>query len=1059
MAKIGTLTADLKLQSATFMRDLNRASRAVQTSNAQMQRSMRQVRQATRGVERQFGQLRAAAVGLAGVLAVAQFKNFTKSAIESADAIAKQADRIGLSTKALQEYRLAADLAGVEQSRLDQGVGAFVKRLGELRAGTGALNTLLNKSNVELKNQLVAAQSTEQALQVFLRALSETADQSDRVALSAAAFSRTAGIEMANLVKNGADEVENLRARLSALGLIMEENTLRSAEKLKDEWTLLSTAFKTGFDTAIIEGLTGEVNSSADALQKARRIGEDFGRVVAGGMKAVAVAGRAVAENIRLITAGFAGFVALKAAGFVFGVARAVTALAIALRAAAATAAGFGAVTAGLKKGLVGLAAAGAAIAAYIATAKKVDPAVEDAILAMEKFGRSSADSTAPVGELSETVKDATENMQREAGQAKLLADALRKSETAYEDIATRIAITNRARADGVDLTKDEAAEYLKAATAAQKYAKELEQIREENSKAEQALKDAAEAQKRRAEEQRESFIAPFKAAIDGIDAGFKDMFASVIENGEISFADFGASLKRTFIDLAAEIASLLIFKPVIGGILGAAGLGDLVGAGFGAAGGLTGAAALVPALGVGALSAGAGGGLNDMFGGPIVGNLGFGDIAGAGAGYLLGGTQFAKDAIFEAAALFDATGALGVDLLGGGMLGGSLGGLAAKAFGLGSGNFAIDTGLNLAGTVLGTALGGPIGGAVGGFLGTAAGGLFGGKKTSVGPNGGFNFGNTGGRLAIQGSGGDNGFNPASIRSAADAVVEEFNNFLTATGGTLGSVPYSVLQVFGGQIRSGIGGGNGAPTFGQDAEAAVNNLVLTLIKNADIGGLSDTVRSVIARSPASTLQGLGEDIDFANQIAGMSSSIAPLDKALADVNARFSEMTSRAEALGLSIEELNRTRDREIEATRLAARAPAFSAAENIAAFLRANELSKLSPAERFTAAQRQFGELSAQVRGGDLSATQPLLQTASSLIQLGRQQFASGVSFQTLEQNVRSTLSSLGETVLSDEFFDAQVEATRQQTEVLSEDLQDVRDGIDQLRNDFRQWRLEVAA
>lgn len=525
MASIGTLTADLKLQSAAFLRDLTKASRAVESNTAQMRKSMREVERSSRDLSKQFSQLRGAAVALAGALAVRQFGQFAKAAIDSADAIAKQADRIGISTRALQEYRTVAGLAGVETSRLDQGLGAFVKRLGELRAGTGALATILNKSNEALRDQLVTARSTEEALQIFLRALAQTANQADRVALSAAAFSRTAGIEMANLVKNGAESVEQMRQSLIDLGLVMEDRVLRQAERLQDDLALLQQSFKVGFDTAIIEGLAGSFDSTAESLKEANRVGAEFGRIVGASMRAVVEAAKFVANNIREIGAALAFIVGMKAAGVVLGLARAFTAFALAVRAAALASGLFAAAQAGLKKGLVGLAGAAAAILAFTAAAKKIAPELEEAEAAIREFGDASSGAARGATATEKAVKKSTEALKKEAENTKILIGALQRSTEEYERFKTAIEIQAEAARVGAEPNTELGEAWLQAAVEAARLKKELADL-------EKAQKDAADAAKRHAEEQQRQkermqdlLLEPFRNATRAIQAEFSETF------------------------------------------------------------------------------------------------------------------------------------------------------------------------------------------------------------------------------------------------------------------------------------------------------------------------------------------------------------------------------------------------------------------------------------------------------------------------------------------------------------------------------------------------------
>ena len=84
-----------------------------------------------------------------GVLAVRALVKFVTHTVKASDAIVKTADAIGISTDKLQELRFAADLSGVSVDKLDKALLGFSKRVGEARAGTGALVTFLKATNVD----------------------------------------------------------------------------------------------------------------------------------------------------------------------------------------------------------------------------------------------------------------------------------------------------------------------------------------------------------------------------------------------------------------------------------------------------------------------------------------------------------------------------------------------------------------------------------------------------------------------------------------------------------------------------------------------------------------------------------------------------------------------------------------------------------------------------------------------------------------------------------------------------------------------------------------------
>ena len=220
------------------------------------------------GFVKRVASMQTVMVGAAGAAGIGYF---IKKQLEGADAIAKYADMVGVSTRTLQEYRYMAERAGVSSQQLDAGLGAFSKRLGELRAGTGALNTLLSKNNEQLKNQLVAADSTSAALDIYINYLAGVERQSDKVALSAAAFSRNAGIAMSNVVKGGSKAVDGLRQDFERLGIAIDDKFLRQSEAAVDQFANLEFVIKSKLMGAVVEAapeITEMVGNLADWISE-----------------------------------------------------------------------------------------------------------------------------------------------------------------------------------------------------------------------------------------------------------------------------------------------------------------------------------------------------------------------------------------------------------------------------------------------------------------------------------------------------------------------------------------------------------------------------------------------------------------------------------------------------------------------------------------------------------------------------------------------------------------------------------------------------------------------
>ncbi|MCH8173477.1 MAG: hypothetical protein IIA70_09265, partial [Proteobacteria bacterium] len=217
---------------------------------------------------------------LAGTTALV---NFGRNALKSADAIGKFADRIGISTRALQEYRHAFKLAGVEQEETDKGLLTFSKRIGEARVGTGALVEILRRLNPELLQLIINSRSEGEALEIIFKGMGKATTASEKNAIANAALGR-AGVKMTAAFKNGANAFFETARAASRLGLVIEDKLIRNAEKLNDDFTTATGIIGTQLQAAFlklapaISTATTEFTEFLGVLGKLKRlhIGPDF---------------------------------------------------------------------------------------------------------------------------------------------------------------------------------------------------------------------------------------------------------------------------------------------------------------------------------------------------------------------------------------------------------------------------------------------------------------------------------------------------------------------------------------------------------------------------------------------------------------------------------------------------------------------------------------------------------------------------------------------------------------------------------------------------------------
>ncbi len=120
---------------------------------------------------------------MAGVLGAAfaghQFSRFAADVLSTADALAKTADKVGLTTEALQELRYAAEQAGVDARTLDMAMQRFSRRVGEAAQGKGELVAMLRQYGIAVTDARGRTRALEDILADLADAIASAGSEQD----------------------------------------------------------------------------------------------------------------------------------------------------------------------------------------------------------------------------------------------------------------------------------------------------------------------------------------------------------------------------------------------------------------------------------------------------------------------------------------------------------------------------------------------------------------------------------------------------------------------------------------------------------------------------------------------------------------------------------------------------------------------------------------------------------------------------------------------------------------------------------------------------------------
>ncbi len=265
------LIVSMEARSAKLERDLAKAQRSATTTANNIQSRFDRL---NGGLMAGFGRL-ASALGAIGIgVGIASLPGTISSIVNEASGLAKSADRIGITTDRLQELRHTARLADIDVGELDKSMTIFGRNIGQATQGQGELVKVLSANNIALRDQEGRVRSTSDLLDDFADLMKNAGSDAERLRLATIAFGR-GGAGMVTALRDGSQALRDTAQEARDLGLVLDEDLLRDAERIGDDWTRLttrmSTAFK-GFVLATVSGVDAIIDS-LNTLDKRQNLG------------------------------------------------------------------------------------------------------------------------------------------------------------------------------------------------------------------------------------------------------------------------------------------------------------------------------------------------------------------------------------------------------------------------------------------------------------------------------------------------------------------------------------------------------------------------------------------------------------------------------------------------------------------------------------------------------------------------------------------------------------------------------------------------------------------
>ncbi|ELI5395228.1 hypothetical protein RRJ96_002966 [Vibrio parahaemolyticus] len=216
MSDIAKLTVALYANSAQFTSELQKSQKKAKNWSDSISKTMSIAAKATAG----------AAVAAAGSLALVY--NQQAALI---DQTAKFADRIGISTEALTQFRHASELTGVGAKNLDMSLQRMTRRIAEAATGSGEAAPALKQLGLDA--QALGQMTPDQQLYTLADAFTQVESQSERVRLAFKLFD-SEGVGMVNMLAGGSDGLRSMADEADRLGITLSRIDAAKVEMAND---------------------------------------------------------------------------------------------------------------------------------------------------------------------------------------------------------------------------------------------------------------------------------------------------------------------------------------------------------------------------------------------------------------------------------------------------------------------------------------------------------------------------------------------------------------------------------------------------------------------------------------------------------------------------------------------------------------------------------------------------------------------------------------------------------------------------------------------------------
>jgi len=199
----------------------------------------------------------------------------TKSSMSSVDALAKTADKIGVTTEALAGLHHAAAITGVATKTMDKAMVTMTNAVSEASQGVGIAKDAISELglNAATLNKL----PVDEKMKVLADAMGNVKNQSDRVRIAMDLFGAK-GVDVLNTLAVGSEGLAEFAREADHLGIAVGRVDASKIEQANDSIERAQGVFK-GLGNQLAVAFSPAISGVADAFRQAALDSEGFGNI------------------------------------------------------------------------------------------------------------------------------------------------------------------------------------------------------------------------------------------------------------------------------------------------------------------------------------------------------------------------------------------------------------------------------------------------------------------------------------------------------------------------------------------------------------------------------------------------------------------------------------------------------------------------------------------------------------------------------------------------------------------------------------------------------------